>query len=156
MNEMNEDVAMKYLAIALLVSLALPAQAEIFKCIESDGHVTYSNVPSKNCKTLNLDPVPPATRTAPKSASPSTFPKVDDTTQRARDSERRRILENELTAEQKNLEQAKKELAEQEAIRNGNEQNYQKVLDRLQPFQDKVALHERNIEAIKKEIANLR
>lgn len=62
----------------------------------------------------------------------------------------------ELASEQASLEQAKKELANQEAIRTGDERNYQRVLDRLQPFKDKVALHERNIEALKKEIGNLR
>jgi hypothetical protein len=31
-----------------------------------------------------------------------------------------------------------------------------KVQERLQPYKDKVALHQRNIEAIQKEIANLR
>ena len=30
-----------------------------------------------------------------------------------------------------------------------------KVLERVQPYRDKVALHERNIEAIQKEIARL-
>jgi hypothetical protein len=145
-----------HFSIALLALTALPAQAEIFKCTETDGHVTYSNVANKNCKALNLEPVSSGSKAAPKTASPSTFPRVNDTTQRARDTERRRILETELAAEQKNLEQAKKELAEQEAIRNGDERNYQKMLDRLRPLQDKVALHERNIEAIKKEISNLR
>lgn len=41
-------------------------------------------------------------------------------------------------------------------MRSGDERNYQRVLDRLQPFKDKAALHERNIEAIRKEISNLR
>jgi hypothetical protein len=31
-----------------------------------------------------------------------------------------------------------------------------KVQERLQPYKDKVALHQRNVEAIQKEIANLR
>jgi predicted transcriptional regulator len=31
-----------------------------------------------------------------------------------------------------------------------------KVQERLQPYKDKVALHQRNVEAIRKEIANLR
>jgi hypothetical protein len=88
--------------------------------------------------------------------SPSGFPKVDGDTQKARDNDRRKILEQELASEQKSLEQAKKELAEQEAIRTGDERNYQRVLDRLQPYKDKVALHERNIEALKKEIGNLK
>ncbi len=95
-------------------------------------------------------------KAAPRTPTPAVFPRVDDNAQKARDTDRRRILESELAAEQKNLEEAKKALAEQEAVRSGDERNYQRVLDRLQPFKDKVALHERNLEAIRKEIANLR
>jgi len=146
-----------HFSLTLLALVALPAQADIFKCADADGHVTYSNVASKNCKKLNLDPVSsaPAAKAAARTPTPTAFPKVDDNTQKARDTDRRRILESELAAEQRNLEQAKKDLAEQEAVRSGDERNYQRVLDRLQPFKDKVALHERNIEAIRKEIANL-
>ena len=82
--------------------------------------------------------------------------KVGENDQKARDTDRRRILENELAAEQQNLESAKKELAAQEAVRTGDERNYQRVLDRLEPFKNKVALHERNIEAIQKELDKLR
>lgn len=144
--------------LALLASFASSAQADIYKCADADGHVTYSNVATSKCKKLNLDPVntAPAAKAATRTPTPATFPKVDDNTQKARDTDRRRILEGELAAEQKNLEEAKKELAEQEATRSGDEKNYQKVLDRLQPYKDRVALHERNLEAIRKEIANLR
>ena len=41
-------------------------------------------------------------------------------------------------------------------MRLGDERNYQKVLDRLQPFKDKVDLHKRNIEALRREISGLR
>ena len=41
-------------------------------------------------------------------------------------------------------------------MRLGSEQNYQKKLDRLQPFQDRVDLHRRNIEALNKELQGLR
>jgi hypothetical protein len=51
---------------------------------------------------------------------------------------------------------ASKELTEQESVRLGDERNYQKYLDRVQSFKDKVALHERNIEALNKELAKLR
>jgi hypothetical protein len=37
-----------------------------------------------------------------------------------------------------------------------DERNYQKALERLQPYKDKLQIHERNIEALRKEIANLR
>jgi septal ring factor EnvC (AmiA/AmiB activator) len=61
-----------------------------------------------------------------------------------------------MAGEQRNLEQAKKELAEQEAVRSGDEKNYQRVLDRLQPYKDRVSQHERNIQAIQKELGKLR
>ena len=76
--------------------------------------------------------------------------------EKARDTDRRRILETELAAEQQSLLLAKKELAAQEAVRSGDERNYQRVLDRLEPFKNKVALHERNIEAIQRELDKLR
>ena len=147
-------------SFAVMALLAVPAQAEIYKCVDTDGHVTYSNVQSKSCKKLNLDPVtsvpPPPTKAGARTPTPESFPRVAEDTQKSRDSDRRRILETELAAEEKQLDQARKDLAEQEAIRNGDERNYQKVLDRLQPFKDKVALHARNVAAIKKEIGNLK
>lgn len=142
-----------------LLSIPL-ARADVFKCVDEDGHVTYTNTkpsPKAKCTTLSRDQrvstVPGRATNAP---SPASFPKVDGDTQKARDNDRRKILEQELATEQKSLEQAKKDLSEQETIRTGDERNYQRVLDRLQPFKDKVALHERNIEALKKEIGNLR
>ncbi len=142
--------------------LAIPlANADVFKCVDEDGHVTYTNskpFPKAKCTTLSRDQrvstVPG--RAATPTPSPAGFPKVDGDTQKARDSDRRKILEQELSAEQKNLELARKELADQEAVRTGDERNYQRVIERLQPYKDKVALHERNLEALKKEIGNLR
>lgn len=140
--------------------IALPAWADVYKCVDEDGHVTYTNTkpsPKAKCSALSRDQrvstVPGRSANTP---SPAGFPKVNSDVQKVRDNDRRRILEQELATEQNNLEQAKKELADQEAIRTGDERNYQRVLDRLQPYKDKVALHERNIEALKKEIGNLR
>jgi hypothetical protein len=52
------------------------------------------------------------------------------------------------------LDAARRELASR-SIRT-DERNYQKALERLQPCKDKVQLHERNIEALRREISNLR
>ena len=87
---------------------------------------------------------------------PANFPRVDPETQRVRDDTRRRILENELSAEEKSLADARAKLAEQESIRNGDERNYQKVLDRLQPYQETVERHERNVMALQQELIRLR
>jgi hypothetical protein len=152
-------------AAALLVKLAAAHAEVMYQCVDDLGRKTFSNVKLSDkdfkCKVLDIGPatsVPavPVPRPAARPASPPGFPKVGENAQKERDDDRRRILENELTAERQNLEQARKELTEQEGIRNGNERNYQRVLDRLEPYKNKVALHERNIEAIEKELDNLR
>lgn len=152
-------------AIALSACLLVgTAQADIYKCVDESGHTTYTNdkpAPGKTraCTLMTREqPITtvPAQRKAAAQPSPSSFPKVDESTQKGRDNDRRKILETELETEQKLLAQARKELTEQEAVREGGERNYQKYLDRIQTFKDKVTLHERNIEALNKEIARLR
>jgi hypothetical protein len=146
----------------LLALIAGATQADtLYKCQDDAGHTTYTNqkTNAKSCVILSQDK-PVSTFTAPKARSstptPDGFPKVSSEAQKNRDGDRRRILEDELAAERKNLDAAKRTLTEQEAIREGGEKNYQRVLDRLKPHQDKVQLHERNIEALQKEIGNLR
>ncbi len=148
----------------LLMLFAGAAQADtLYKCTDSAGHTTYTNQKgdAKNCVILSQDkPVstfaPPTTKARASTPTPESFPKVSSEAQKGRDSDRRRILEDELAAERRALDGAKRTLAEQEAIREGGERNYQKYLDRLKPLQDSVQLHERNIEALQKEIGNLK
>ncbi|MBS1208706.1 MAG: hypothetical protein H6R19_1104 [Proteobacteria bacterium] len=152
------------LACLLTCLLAPTAQADIYKCVDDSGHITYTNdkpaAGQRSCSLMTKDqPVNSAAPLAPKKAtapSPAGFPKVDSDTQKNRDTDRRKILETELETETKALAAARKELAEQEATRLGDEKNYQKYLDRIQGYKDKVTLHERNVEALNKEIAKLK
>jgi hypothetical protein len=150
------------LATALVFVLAAPARGDTFKCIDANGRATYTNMKDetkgKNCnvvmREISVVPAVPPARNASANPSPAGFPKVDPATQKNRDGARRRILEEELSGEEKALVQAKTELTEQESIRNGDEKNYQRVLDRLQKYKDEVELHEKNVEALKKELSN--
>lgn len=158
-----------FFSAAWLFLVVTPVRADtMYQCVDETGHKSFSNIKStgkgNKCTPMDLgEPVAvPAARAATKTPTPATFPKVDDNAQKSRDNDRRRILDSELGAEQKNLEQAKKDLAEQEGVVLPNERmqggaiSGGKVLERVQPYKDKVALHERNIEAIQKEIAKLR
>ena len=147
------------LALFVVPLVAPPAWGQTCKYVDSEGRVIYSNVPVKNArKVMCFEPVKPPAQSAQPAASDSDAqrPRVDSTTQRQRDDERRGILESELAAEQQRLEDARRTLAEQEAIRHGDERNYQRVLDRLKPYQDAVVQHEKNIASLKQELANLR
>lgn len=144
--------------IFFLLLLSQAAHADIYKRVDENGHVTYSNTPLKGGKKVYLSPIPegaPA-KSKPSTATPQNFPRVDGGTQKKRDESRRGILEQELAAEQKLLEEARKSLVEGEAVRLGGERNYQKYLDRVQGLKDDVTLHEKNIEALNKEIAGIK
>ena len=156
--------------VLFVLALLQPAAwAETCKYLDSDGRIIYSNTPNNPPKGATKvkcfeDPSPkqaPANPGKPDSKATSSdtkakSPRVNENTQKARDDERRRILEQELADETKQLAQAKEQLTAQEAVRNGNERNYERFLERVQPYRDAVATHERNIEAIKREIAGLK
>ena len=147
------------LMLAALVAAPVRAQpvTEIWKCKGKDGRWTYTNdrieAEKLKCETVTRQVnVAPATK-AP--AGSGNFPK-ETATQRASARERQReVLEKELATEQTALAKAKQDLAAQEAVRTGDERNYARVQERLQPYKDSVETHEKNIEALRRELSNL-
>jgi len=150
-----------YLALAGTLALfAVTARADIWECVDESGNKRFTNIRSEaaGCRLLNVTPpnTVPATKPQQVRNAPPGFPRVDGETQRQRDVDRRRILEQELANEQKLLEQARNELAVQDSMRLGSERNYQRVLDRLEPYKKKVKLHEDNIANLRRELAGSR
>ena len=155
------------ICMASLPSLAL-AQGTVWRCVGPDGRPQYTNVQrdtmGRNCYVVNKEvTVVPASKPPASSSSNAgaarqqeNFPRVDAETQRMRDDGRRKILQDELAEEEQRLNEARAKLSEQEAVRLGDEKNFQKKLDRVQPYQDAVTEHEKNIAALKKEISNLK
>ncbi len=143
--------------VAVGLALSLSAHAEIYKYVDENGRVTYTNIPRKGAKKLDLEPLSTIPLGKPKKqAEPAGFPTVDKETQSKRDDVRRKLLEDELSREQAQLEQARKALKEGEAIRLGSEHNYQRYLDRVQGLKNDVTLHQKNVEALQKELAGLK
>lgn len=142
----------RYLFILLCAGHIGWAQAEIYKHIDADGHVTYSSSPMKGSKKLNLEPpnisTPPA-RVRNSEASPADFPKVDSSTQKSRDGTRRNILEDELAAEEKLLAGARRNLKE-------GEENAETPPGKMKSLQEQVSLHQKNVGALKSELANVK
>ncbi|MFM9437221.1 hypothetical protein ACFDR9_004308 [Janthinobacterium sp. CG_23.3] len=108
-------------------------------------------------------PLPPPPRAgggaaapAPTMSTPADFPKVDSGAQKARDNDRRQILLDELRAEEQKLAALKLEYNGGEPERHGNERNYAKYLERVAQMKDNVGRAEKNVEALKREIANIR
>lgn len=152
---------MKRYLFAVLCLCPLLVQAEIYKAVDADGHVTYSSTPIKGGKKLILEPLP--TMVPPgKARTPEDFPRVDNETQRGRDDTRRKILQDELNAEEKLLEEARQNLKEGESnpeVFKGTDgrtyRNVAKYEEKIKPLNDQVELHQQNIAALKTELSKL-
>jgi Domain of unknown function (DUF4124) len=151
-----------HLFILLCLSHAGWAQAEIYKRVDAQGHVTYSSEPIKGGKRLDLKPLPTMTGARSRS-TPEDFPKVDTQTQKSRDATRRIILEDELATEEKLLTAARENLRNIES--NPETQvdaagipfrQTPKYIEKIKAAQETVASHEQNIKALRTEISNLR
>ena len=144
---------------AVLCTCPMLAQADIYKSVDADGHVTYSSSPIAGGKKLNLEPLPTM---VPPAKVPAGFPKVDSETQKGRDDTRRKILQDELDAEQKLLETAKQSLSDAastpDVYRGQDGKTYRNVAkydEKVKPLQDEVDLHTKNVEALQTELSKL-
>ena len=155
------------LGLALLSGLgAVPAaQADIFLCVDANGRRELTDTNRAGCKPLDVPggiAAPPARKasgsTAPRApvTTPSGFPRVDGAQQRARDNDRREILNDELRNEMRKLTELKAEFKNGEPDRLGNERNYAKYQERVEVMRASIARVEKNIEALNREIANIK
>ena len=163
------------LALALLAALALglpgAARAQaVYKCVDASGVALYTDTRRPDCKALDLPsggattPIAgPARRAgapprgaAPAAAAPLDFPKVNTFQQRARDDDRRGILNDELRSEESKLGELRREFNGGEPERQGNERNYAKYQERAAHMKDDMGRAEKNIDALKREIGNIK
>jgi len=148
--------------LALTALLATCAYAApVYKYVDQDGNVTYTNVPVPGAQQIKLPPLKsdsprPALARPQRNASGSSASgavQVNPATQKQRDAGRRQILEQELANERKALADARQALTDGQAVRNGNERNYAKYQERIQKLQDAVTDREKNIAALQQELA---
>jgi uncharacterized protein DUF4124 len=59
---------MKSVAVALLLAVALPAQAQLYKCVDARGKIQYSDKPIPGCRSEKTIETP-APRAAPAPAA---------------------------------------------------------------------------------------
>jgi hypothetical protein len=122
-------------------------EGETYRCMTKSG-AAYFNVPG-----VRGTP----DKGGRQSGSPSGFPKVDTGTQKGRDDLRRKVLTEELATEEKLLAEARGAYAGGTPPALPEEREIpQKYADRLAKLRQAVVLHEKNIEALKKELAATR
>ena len=116
---------------------------ETYRCATESGAFSYFNVPGGNGERLS-----------PKAPTPAGFPRVDPATQKGRDDVRRKVLADELAAEEKLLTETRVLYADGAPAPLPEERaDAEKYRARIARLRQSVAVHEKNIEALKKELA---
>jgi hypothetical protein len=133
----------------------------VCKYIDPAGNIVFSNLPPekgyRRISCLGADEPRKPAASGKSAPSPAGFPKVDAETQRTRDDMRRKVLGEELAAEEKLLADARKDYNSGAPTPLPEEQsNAARYQERIARLRQSVLLHERNIEALKKELAATR
>ena len=157
---------------AALIAVAVPAARgqdaarPVYRC--PGPPVLYTDTLSaqeardRGCRTIEGAPVtivqaprPRAAASAPAGAARPGEGKVDPAAQRARDSDARRILGDELQREESRLAELRREFNNGEPERRGDERNYQRYMDRVAEMRAALARKEADIAALRRELAKL-
>lgn len=147
-------------------SSAAAQDGVIYKCPGNlyTGTITPKEAGDKGCKALEGGSVtviqaPPVRRApAPSIATGASRPadsRVEPADQRARDTDKRRILEGELRREEDRLTGLKLEYNNGQPERRGDEKNYQKYLDRTAELKAGIERSESDVAALRRELGKL-
>ena len=128
---------------------------DTYRCATQSGAFSYFNVPDGNGK-----PAPGSTTASsgsantPKAPTPASFPRVDPETQKGRDGVRRKVLSEELASEEKLLTESRTAYADGAPAPLPEEKaDAEKYRARISRLKQSVTVHEKNVEALKKELA---
>ena len=150
-------------AATLLALAAAGAQAAqegvLYRCPNNvfTNTITPKEADAKGCKAMEVQQ--PTTIPAPKmrpAATPSpgaASSKVDAQEQKARDTDARKILQDELIKAQAQLDALQKEYNNGQPERKGDEKNFQKYIDRTADLKASITRTESDINAITRELA---
>jgi len=128
--------------------------------MDANGNIVFSNLPpEKGMRRISClsgeEPVKRNGTPAKAASTPGDFPRVDPGTQKGRDEMRRKVLADELATEEQLLAEARLLYGNGAPVPLPEEQsNADKYRERIARLRQGVQLHERNIEALKKEIGN--
>jgi hypothetical protein len=124
----------------------------MYRCMTESGAFSYFNVPG----ATGADPADTTPRkSAAANPTPAGFPKVDPATQKGRDDVRRKVLGDELATEEKLLVEARTAYANGAPAALPEERtNVEKYRERIARLRQAVDVHEKNVEALKKELAS--
>ena len=147
----------------ILCLMVVPVMAQgVFVCVQANGIREYrNNGDTRGCRRLDLEtistiPAPSTNQQAKAAAIDPSFPRIESQIQKRRDQDRLQILMEEVRTEESRLSELRREYQNGEPERLGSERNYAKYQERVALMKDDIQRTEKNIEALKREIGNLK
>lgn len=155
-----------FIRLAVLALWACTAQtyAQIWRCEGAHGVAEYTNAPAepreRNCRQITSAPITTIPAPAlPRSAaprdgrsttvSPPGYPRIDVASQKARDSDRRRILDDELRSEGARQSELRGEYERAERAE-------PRSPERLRTLKEALARSGANVDALRRELAAIK
>ena len=126
---------------------------DLYKCQSTSGMSYFSGPPSSSSSTVTKKGGSVA---APKSTSPANFPRVDSATQRDRDDVRKRVLTEELATEVRMMVESEVAMKVGGAPMPDETVTSPKYLERMARLRTTTENHNKNIQALNKELERLR
>lgn len=149
-------------AFATLSAWAQDPNKPVYRCpgnpVLYTDSLSAKEAKDKGCRTLEGAPITVIQSVRPRVSAPvpgasrGEGSRVDASEQRARDTDARRILEDELRREEEQLAALQKEYNNGEPERRGDEKNYQKYQDRVVELKAALARKESDIAALRREL----
>ena len=97
---------MKKIFITFLCLFSTSIYADVYKKVDPNGHITLTNINPDDKREQASTLISAPAKASPKQALSNTFPKISESVQKDRDADRKKILEDELKAEQIALKDA--------------------------------------------------
>jgi len=158
--------------LSLLALVALPAWAQggdsgkpVYRCpgnpVLYTDSLSAKEAKEKGCRTLEGAPITVIQSVKPRAGAPvpaasrGEGSKVEANEQKARDTDARRILEDELKKEEAQLASLQKDYNNGEPDRRGDEKNFQKYQDRVAEMKASIARKESDVAALRRELGKL-
>lgn len=163
--------SLPYFAVLILASTPLSAQ-QIYKHVDAQGKVTYSNEPIQGGKKIDLPPITTVTLPKPSDLKSEQKPAATPATE-AEKAQRKKQLQDAISAEEKALEQAKIKRKEDDVPelthssksvvgKNGKPTTVTEIRENPRAYEEKikkldaaVTAHEKKLAGLKAELQNL-
>ncbi|MCP5243721.1 MAG: DUF4124 domain-containing protein [Burkholderiales bacterium] len=140
-----------FLLAIILLSLSGQSLSGVYKQVDEQGNVTYSNVQTRDAEQIDLPPLV----VVPSVDSAGAENRIRQRRENKIIKKQRQEIEQQISEETLVLENLKAEFKDGNPDRLGSERNYQRYLDRVDRLKKEIGFREANLQALQRQLNEL-